>query len=125
MRNEDFSIDKTDFGTLPDIVNELHAKNMHFIPIIDAGIALRNGTKAYDEGIKDDVFIKMYDNKTDFVGQVWPGDAVYPDFQKNETTAPWWRAQLDAFYAILPFDGLWEDMNEASNFCGGACYEEQ
>lgn len=56
---------------------------------------------------------------------MWPGDAVYPDFQKNETTAPWWRRQLDAFYELLPFDGLWEDMNEASNFCVGACYESQ
>jgi alpha-glucosidase (family GH31 glycosyl hydrolase) len=25
----------------------------------------------------------------------------------------------------LPFDGLWEDMNEASDFCGGACNESQ
>lgn len=26
---------------------------------------------------------------------------------------------------MIPFDGLWEDMNEAASFCNGACYAEQ
>jgi alpha-glucosidase (family GH31 glycosyl hydrolase) len=26
---------------------------------------------------------------------------------------------------MVKFDGIWEDMNEASNFCSGACYPEQ
>lgn len=45
---EDFSYDHKDFGTLPDVVKELHAKKMHFVPILDAGIAKREGTDAYD-----------------------------------------------------------------------------
>lgn len=87
---EDFTYDNVNFGTLPDLVNELHSKNMHFVPIIDAGIAKIDGSKAYDEGKQDDVFIKAYDNKTDFVGTVWPGDAVFPDWSKNDTSVSWW-----------------------------------
>jgi alpha-glucosidase (family GH31 glycosyl hydrolase) len=25
----------------------------------------------------------------------------------------------------MAFDGLWQDMNEASNFCDGVCYQSQ
>lgn len=63
---------------------------MHFVPILDAGVAVAENYPAYSEGVKGDFFIKAgVDNKTDFVGQVWPGDAVYPDFTKNETVN-WW-----------------------------------
>jgi alpha-glucosidase (family GH31 glycosyl hydrolase) len=49
---------------------------------------------------------------------------VYPDFFKPETVQ-WWKDNLKSFYSQLNFDGLWLDMNEASNFCNGACYETQ
>lgn len=55
---------------------------------------------------------------------MWPGDAVYPDFTQSATVA-WWQKWLNVFHSAVKFDGLWEDMNEASNFCNGACYEEQ
>jgi hypothetical protein len=31
----------------------------------------------------------------------------------------WIKAQLQRFFDQVPFDGLWLDMNEASNFCSG------
>ena len=42
----------------------------------------------------------------------------YPDFLNN-STQDWWRRQLAAFHDMAPWDGLWIDMNEASNFCTG------
>ena len=103
---------------------------MHFVPILDAGIAQREGGNysVYNEGKEKDIFIKAYYDEQDqapiFTGEVWPTDAVFPDFFQRETEK-WWHKNLDDFYLKLEFDGLWQDMNEASNFCNGACYSEQ
>jgi alpha-glucosidase len=89
---QDFTYDNsTDrFGGLPSFVQELKNKSMHFIPIVDLGIAkVDSGYQAYTDGVANDVFLKIHDGKTDFVGQVWPGDSVYPDFF-NSKTVTWW-----------------------------------
>lgn len=51
--------------------------------------------------------------------QVWPGKTVYPDFLDNPRTTKWLHEQLVHMYQQVPYDGLWLDMNEASNFCSG------
>jgi len=55
---------------------------MHFVPILDAGIAQREGGNytAYNDGVEKDVFMKAYQDGPIFTGEVWPVDAVYPDF---------------------------------------------
>jgi len=70
------------------------------------------------------VFINDFTMKTPVIGKVWPGDSVYPDFTAVNSTK-WWGSNLDALEANIAFDGLWLDMNEASNFCNGACYAKQ
>ena len=97
---------------------------MHWIPIIDAGIAQRQGYDAYEDGMSQNIFIKSYDNLTVFTGQVWPDDAVYPDFF-NKDAETYWQTYIGKLYEKIPFYGLWLDMNEASNFCDGACYSDQ
>jgi len=54
---------------------------------------------------------------------VWPNDAAYPDWFNPKTYA-WWKAELNELYKTVGFDGLWLDMNEASNFCWGYCVDE-
>jgi alpha-glucosidase (family GH31 glycosyl hydrolase) len=99
-------------------VDQLHADGLQWVPIHDAAIAKRGGYKAYEEGSRDDVWIKDMRGET-YVGQVWPGEAVYPDYLAAANVSSWLQAQLQAFYDQAPFDGLWLDMNEASNFCSG------
>jgi len=123
----DFTFDdnaKT-FKELPQFVAELHAADMKYIPILDAGIAQRKGGDydAYNTGVTKGVFIKDEAGTDDFTGEVWPVNSVYPDFFKTATKT-WWKDQLTQFWKTLEFDGLWLDMNEASNFCNGACYED-
>lgn len=72
--------------------------NKKFVPIVDAGVAYRpdQNYPAYEEGIQDDVFLKIGDEP--FIGKVWPNEAVFPDFTSAKTT-PWWHKQLDNFYS--------------------------
>ena len=95
------------FFNLSGFVNELHSKNMKFIPIVDAGVSARpnQGYQAYDTGVAQNAFIKNPDGQLS-VGKVWPNEAVYPDFMAPNTDA-WWGSQLDSFQKSLPFDGLW------------------
>jgi alpha-glucosidase (family GH31 glycosyl hydrolase) len=120
----DASGNPMNFNRLPTVVNRLHNLNMKFVPIIDAGVSYRPGSnyKAFNDGMNQDVFLKQ--NGQVFVGKVWPNEAAFPDFT-HPNTQGWWEAQLDNFHSQLAFDGLWQDMNEASNFCNGACVKAQ
>ena len=68
------------FAQLPNFVNELHNRNMRFVPIVDAGISYRPGQDyaAFNDGQKADIFMKA--NGNTLIGKVWPNEAVYPDF---------------------------------------------
>lgn len=61
---QDFTYDPVAFKDLGEFVQHLHDEtNQRYVPILDAGIAKRDGQgyKAYDEGVKADVFVKAYD----------------------------------------------------------------
>eukprot|EP01114_Cavostelium_apophysatum_P008155 TRINITY_DN2046_c0_g1_i1.p1 TRINITY_DN2046_c0_g1~~TRINITY_DN2046_c0_g1_i1.p1 ORF type:complete len:921 (+),score=167.08 TRINITY_DN2046_c0_g1_i1:50-2812(+) len=119
----DFTTDPVNFP-LPQFqqfVASLHDNNQHFVLIIDPGIAPTNGYIAYDNGTMMDVWIKNATGQ-DFVGKVWPGLTVFPDWF-NENTFAYWADMITYFHnEMLPVDGLWVDMNEISNFCTGQCY---
>jgi alpha-glucosidase (family GH31 glycosyl hydrolase) len=55
--------------------------------------------------------------------QVWPGQAVFPDYMFNPAAGQWLQEQLAAWHASVPFDGLWLDMNEPASFCEGTFCE--
>jgi alpha-glucosidase (family GH31 glycosyl hydrolase) len=121
----DFTHDPVRFWDLPAFINDLHAnKSMHYVPIIDAGVARRpwGNYSAYLDGSKAGAFIKIGDEE--FIGQVWPNDAVFPDWLV-EAGQTFWKNGLTSMHNEMAFDGLWEDMNEASNFCDGVCYQSQ
>jgi hypothetical protein len=95
------------------------------IPIVDAAVAhtIPNGTdtyKPYDVGTTQGVFIRNPDG-SEYIGKVWPGYTVFPDYFHPNTTS-WWTEMLQDWFDLgIEFDGLWEDMNEVSSFCDGSC----
>ncbi|XP_008296603.1 lysosomal alpha-glucosidase [Stegastes partitus] len=117
----DFTYDATKFDTLPDMVKDLHAHDQRYVMMLDPGISSTQPEGSYwpfDEGLKRGVFIKDAEGKT-LIGKVWPGLTAYPDFS-DEVTHEWWYDNLQRFHEKVPFDGLWIDMNEPSNFLDGS-----
>lgn len=105
-------------------IRELAQNNQHYIPIVDAAIPKQvNESDIYDpytEGVHRNVFITNPDG-TEYIGQVWPGYTVFPDWFQ-EATQDWWTSAFRNWsQAGVEFSGIWLDMNEASSFCDGSC----
>ncbi|GFY49527.1 lysosomal alpha-glucosidase [Trichonephila inaurata madagascariensis] len=119
--NKDFTYDKENFAGLPEFVDDLHSKGMHYVIMTDPGISCseKPGTyPPYDDGLKDDIFVKNPDG-TVFRGKVWTdGETVYPDFS-HPKTASYWQKLFADFHGKIKYDGVWIDMNEPSNFYDG------
>ncbi|EKM60281.1 glycoside hydrolase family 31 protein [Phanerochaete carnosa HHB-10118-sp] len=122
----DFTADPVSFPPeeMRTFIRELAANNQHYIPIVDAAVAKQvNDTDIYDpytRGAELDVWIKNPDG-SEYVGQVWPGYTVFPDWFANNTQQYWTEALTNWSGLGIEFSGIWLDMNEASSFCDGSC----
>uniref|UniRef100_A0A8C5WMN8 Lysosomal alpha-glucosidase n=1 Tax=Leptobrachium leishanense TaxID=445787 RepID=A0A8C5WMN8_9ANUR len=117
----DFTYDKKSFGDYAEMVKEFHELGKKYIMIVVRKAVYPVGSGAYppyDTGLKRGVFI-MNETGQPLVGKVWPGDTVFPDFTNPETFV-WWYDMVKGFHDQVPFDGMWIDMNEPSNFVYGS-----
>lgn len=124
---KDFTVSTTHFKGLPDLVSAWKNEFIRFVPIMDAAVAYEPSSKdtSYSRILQAKCFIQdPTDISKPFVGKVWPGPAVYVDWL-NKDAEQYWMTEMKTFYDKLKFDGLWIDMNEASNFCDGYCYQAQ
>jgi alpha-glucosidase len=67
----------------------------------------------YDSGAAGNHFVHGSDGKV-YVGPVWPGPSVFPDFTRASSRA-WWGSLYKDFVAD-GFAGFWNDMNEPAVF---------
>jgi alpha-glucosidase len=117
---EDFTVDTDRFpvSKMRELVITLHQRDQRYILILDPGIHAVGNYAPYQRGIDANVFLKAADG-SDILGVQWPGEAVWPDwFAPN--TQQWWTNEIETFFSKdngIDVDGLWVDMNEASNFC--------
>ncbi|KAI9682323.1 MAG: hypothetical protein M1817_000377 [Caeruleum heppii] len=125
-----------DLNTFPydegqQFLRRLHDSGRHFIPIVDAAIYAPNPENAsdaayskssygtYTRGNDQGVFLQNPDG-SQYLGIVWPGITVFPDWSAEAAT-PWWINELQTWYDLVPYDGMWIDMSEVSSFCVGSC----
>lgn len=112
---KDFTLNEENFaGDFPEFVQEMKDQNIHLVPIIDAAVKQEDGYSIHDEGVKNNYFVKLEDGKTDFVGAVWPGYSLFPDFL-NKDAARWFGDNYK-FLTDAGIDAFWNDMNEPALF---------
>jgi alpha-glucosidase len=108
-----FTFHPRDFADPRGLTDTLHARGFHSIAIIDPGIRQEPGYFVYDSGDALDAWVRTRDGGP-FVGAVWPGDCVFPDFTRDDVR-DWWAGLYGEFLAS-GLDGVWNDMNEPAVF---------
>jgi alpha-glucosidase len=99
-----------------ETLGKLKEMNVHTTVIVDPGIKVEKGYKAYEEGVKQNYFIKYPDGQ-DYTAQVWPGWCHFPDFTKP-VVRKWWGENFAPLVAD-GVEGFWTDMNEIASWGGG------
>ncbi|HEY1559938.1 MAG TPA: TIM-barrel domain-containing protein [Caulobacteraceae bacterium] len=114
-RNRPFTVNRTAFPDMKALAAELADRGVRLVTIADLHVAAApgQGYSTYDTGLAANDFVHNPDGSV-FVGTVWPGPSVFPDFTDGRVRK-WWGRQ----YAALVADhvaGFWDDMNEPSVF---------
>jgi len=114
-KNRPFTVSSERFPHFDQLLADLKRQNFKLVTITDLHIASApNASYApYDSGIAGDHFVKNPDGST-YVGPVWPGPSVFPDFTRHQTR-DWWGTLYKDFVA-KGVSGFWNDMNEPSVF---------
>ncbi|XP_009761908.1 uncharacterized protein [Nicotiana sylvestris] len=108
-----FTFAKESFPDPKSLVEELHQSGFKAIWMLDPGIKYEKGFFVYDSGSEADVWVQTADGSP-FIGEVWPGPCVFPDFTQSKARS-WW-ANLVKDFISNGVDGIWNDMNEPAIF---------
>ncbi|MGH9791481.1 MAG: TIM-barrel domain-containing protein, partial [Candidatus Acidiferrales bacterium] len=111
--NAPFTIDRERFPNFEDMINDITAEGFRFIAITDLHLKKEAGYEPYDRGLAGDMFVKNPDGSA-YVGVVWPGESVFPDFTMTRAREFWGSLYKD--FVDMGISGFWNDMNEPAIF---------
>ncbi|KAL4986735.1 glycosyl hydrolases family 31-domain-containing protein [Aspergillus falconensis] len=118
-RRRIFTLDPERFPAdlVKDLVDTLHARDQHYIVMVDPAVYYSEPNPALDAGLKYDAFMKEL-NGTQYQGVVWAGPSYFPDWFHPNAQKYWTEQFLEFFDGVHgpDIDALWIDMNEPANF---------
>ncbi|KAE9375347.1 glycoside hydrolase family 31 protein [Stipitochalara longipes BDJ] len=114
--------DRFPLKMMQELNNYLHDHDQKQILMVDPAVAYQP-YPPYQRGAEDGIFLRR-DNGSFWLGVVWPGVTVFPDWF-NTDIQNYWNNEFSIFFSPqngVNVDGLWIDMNEPSNFpCNFPC----
>lgn len=123
--HKDFTSDPNHFSLakFQALAHNLHNKNQRLVTILDPGIKKTEADEpeysTFTRGASQKVFFSNREGNGYYTGNQWPGQVVWPDWFAPNTQS-WWTHEISLFFHPsngIDVDGLWNDMNEASNMC--------
>uniref|UniRef100_A0A9J8D258 alpha-glucosidase n=1 Tax=Cyprinus carpio carpio TaxID=630221 RepID=A0A9J8D258_CYPCA len=117
-----FTYDMDKFAELPQFADYMHDKGQKYIVILDPAVStgqrINGPYEALERGHAAKVWVTEPDGVTPLLGEVWPGETLFPDYT-NQACIDWWVDEISRFHKEVKHDALWIDMNEVANFVKG------
>lgn len=110
---KDFIWSPVHFPDPAQLISDLHAGGFSSVVMLDPGVKVENGYSVYESLLASGRYVRNSDGSP-FVGAVWPGACLFPDFTEPDCRA-WWGEQY-APLLDMGIDGFWNDMNEPAVF---------
>ncbi len=108
-----FTVHQERFKDFKVLLKQLREMGFVVVVIINPGIKVEEGYRVYEEGRDRGYFVKTPQGAV-YQGEVWPKPAAYPDFLRSEVRN-WW-AGLHRELLECGVEGIWNDMNEPTDF---------
>jgi alpha-glucosidase len=107
-----FTIDRSHYPRgVESCFTRLLAADRRVVAILDPGVKYEPGYTVYDDGHRAGHFCLSPEGR-EFIGLVWPGETVFPDFTLA-AVRDWWASYV-ADFCRQGFGGFWVDMNDPS-----------
>ena len=108
-----FTFNPKHFPNPARLMSDLRKDGFNVVTIVDPGVKTDSSYRVYRQGRRKRVFIRRPDGRV-YKGRVWPGVVAYPDFARPASRT-WWADNHKALFDA-GVRGIWNDMNEPSNF---------
>ena len=109
-----FTFDRDYFPNPRKMTNKMETMGFKTVTILDPGVKADPEYSVYTEGVDQGYFVKEREGGL-LTGEVWGKESVFPDFLQEQARA-WWAGLVRGFVTEHGVAGIWNDMNEPSEF---------